>query len=57
MGRECGKETWLESNSQKIHEVFKRNTFFFKLQQALIDIVKDEKCSLGPQLSTTVKKY
>ena len=36
---------------------FLREIHFFKLQQALIDIVKDEKCSLGPQLSTTVKKY
>ena len=36
---------------------FLRETHFVKLQQALIEIVQDEKSSLGPQLSTAMKKY
>lgn len=55
MGIECGKENWPNSNKQKIHEVFKRN-IFFKVQQALSEIVQVEKSSLGPQLSIGMKK-
>ena len=36
---------------------FLREIHFVKLQQALIEIVQDEKSSLGSQLSTAMKKY